>query len=146
MRKKVLITGGMGFIGAHCVDKWKSVGWDICVVDNMSTNAIPLDHYLLTDVQIVQKNILDVDYKSLPKVDLILHLASPVGPVGVLKHSGNMARIILDDIYWTINAAKHNNCSLIFISTSEIYGHRDEKSYLQEDSDKVLHVDFTVRN
>jgi nucleoside-diphosphate-sugar epimerase len=101
---------------------------------------------LLEGVQLIEKNILEVDYKSLPKVDLILHLASPVGPVGVLKHSGNMARIILDDIYWVINLSKYNKCPLIFVSTSEIYGHRNEKSYLKEESDKVLHGEFTVRN
>ena len=145
-KQKVLITGGLGFIGAHCIEKWKGSGWDVCVVDNMSTNAIPIDHELLEGVQVIDENILDVDYKTLPKVDLVLHLASPVGPVGVLKHSGNMARIILDDIYWAINTAKHNNCPLIFISTSEIYGHRAEKSYLKEEDDKVLHGEFTVRN
>ena len=145
-KQKVLITGGLGFIGAHCVEKWKGSGWDVCVVDNMSTNAIPIDHELLEGVQVINENILDVDYKTLPKVDLVLHLASPVGPVGVLKHSGNMARIILDDIYWAINTAKHNNCPLVFISTSEIYGHRAEKSYLKEEDDKVLHGEFTVRN
>ena len=145
-KQKVLITGGMGFIGAHCIEKWKGSGWDVCVVDNMSTNAIPTDHELLEGVQVINENILDVDYKTLPKVDLVLHLASPVGPVGVLKHSGNMARIILDDIYWAINTAKHNNCPLVFISTSEIYGHRAEKSYLKEEDDKVLHGEFTVRN
>ena len=143
---KVLITGGMGFIGSHCIEKWKSVGWDVCVVDNMSTNAIPLNHPILRNVEVIQKDILNIDYKTLPEVDLVLHLASPVGPVGVLKHSGNMARIILDDIYWVIKTAKYNNCPLVFISTSEIYGHRDEKSYLEEESDKVLHGKFTVRN
>ena len=112
----------------------------------MSTNAISLDHPILENVEVIQKDILNIDYKTLPEVDLVLHLASPVGPVGVLKHSGNMARIILDDIYWAINAAKHSNCPLVFISTSEIYGHRDEKSYLEEGSDKVLHGEFTVRN
>lgn len=146
MNKKILITGGLGFIGSHCIEKWKEESWDIAVIDNLSTNAIPTNHSLLENVTIIQENILDVDCKKLPKFDLILHLASPVGPVGVLKHSGNMARIILDDIYWAINAAKHNECPLLFVSTSEIYGHRDEKSYLKEDSDKVLHGDFTVRN
>ena len=144
--KRVLITGGLGFIGSHCIEKWKSEGWKICAVDNLSTNAIPKTHSLLDDVELIESDILDLDYTTLPKVDLILHLASPVGPVGVLKHSGNMARIILDDIYWAINGAKHNTCPLVFISTSEIYGHRDEKSYLKEDDDKVLHGDFTVRN
>ena len=144
--KKTLITGGLGFIGAHCIEKWKSVGWDICVVDNLSANAISPTHPLTSGVEIIKKNILDIDYKTLPKVDLVLHLASPVGPVGVLKHSGNMGRLILDDIYWAINTAKYNNCPLVFISTSEIYGHRDRKSYLKEEGDKVLRGKFTVRN
>lgn len=144
--KKVLITGGLGFIGTHCIERWKAEGWSICVIDNLSTNAIPITHPLVDGVEVIEKNILEVDYTELPKVDLILHLASPVGPVGVLKHSGNMARIILDDIYWAINASKFNDCPLVFISTSEIYGHRDEKSYLKEDGDKVLHGEFTVRN
>lgn len=145
-RKKVLITGGLGFIGSHCIEKWKENDWDIVVIDNLSTNAISPDHFLTENVEIIEKDILNVQWEDLPSFDLILHLASPVGPVGVLKHSGNMARIILDDIYWAINGAKYNNCPLVFISTSEIYGHRDEKSYLKEDDDKVLHGDFTVRN
>jgi nucleoside-diphosphate-sugar epimerase len=144
--KTILITGGLGFIGSHCIEKWKYENWDITVIDNLSTNAISTNHYLTEDVKIIQDNILNVKWEELPSFDLILHLASPVGPVGVLKHSGNMARIILDDIYWAINAAKYNKCPLIFVSTSEIYGHRDEKSYLKEDGDKILHGDFTVRN
>lgn len=147
MNKKILITGGLGFIGSHCIEKWFSEGWDITVIDNLSTNAISADHSIAEKTEnIILKNILDVEWETLPKFDLILHLASPVGPVGVLKHSGSMARIILDDIYWAIKGAKLNKCPLLFVSTSEIYGHRDEKSYLKEDGDKVLHGEFTVRN
>lgn len=146
MNKKVLITGGLGFIGSHCIEKWKENNWDIVVIDNLSTNAIPIEHPLAQKVELIQSDILNVDWNTLPKFDLILHLASPVGPVGVLKHSGNMARIILDDIYWAISGAKYNDCPLVFVSTSEIYGYRECKSYLKEDGDKVLHGDFTVRN
>lgn len=144
--KNVLITGGLGFIGTHCVERWKKEGYNIWIIDNLSSNAIDPSHQIVKDSQIILKNILDVNWSSLPKFDLILHLASPVGPVGVLKHSGYMARIILDDIYWAIDGAKKNNCPLIFISTSEIYGYREHKSYLQEPDDKVLHGEFTVRN
>lgn len=146
MSKKVLITGGLGFIGAHCIERWKAENWKISVIDNLSSNAISVNHELTTDVTIIQENILDVDYKRLDRYDLIIHLASPVGPVGVLKHSGKMGQIILDDIYWAINAAKHNHCPLLFVSTSEIYGYREHKSYLAETDDKVLRGDFSVRN
>lgn len=145
-KRKVLITGGLGFIGAHCIEKWKENDWDITIIDNLSTNAIQKDHFLLNHTKVIISNVLDVNWETLHRFDLIIHLASPVGPVGVLKHSGNMARIILDDIYWAIEGSKYNNCPLIFVSTSEIYGHRETKSYLKEDDDKVLHGNFTVRN
>jgi nucleoside-diphosphate-sugar epimerase len=146
MTKKILITGGLGFIGSHCVEKWSSLGWDITIVDNLSSNALPQSHELFKDCKIIIDDILNVDVSNLEKFDLILHLASPVGPVGVLKHSGKMASVIIDDIYWVINAAKYNKCPLVFISTSEIYGYRDRKTYLKEEDPKVLNGDFTVRN
>jgi nucleoside-diphosphate-sugar epimerase len=144
--KRILITGGLGFVGAHCIEKWKALGWSITVIDNMSSNAIPADHSIAKDAEVIIDNILHIKWGDLPKFDLILHLASPVGPIGVLKHSGNMARLILDDIYWAINGANYNKCPLLFVSTSEIYGYRAEKSYLKEEDDKVLHGSFTVRN
>lgn len=146
MNKNVLITGGLGFIGIHCVQKWRKEGYNIWIIDNLSSNAVDSNHETVKDTNIILKDILDVNWSDLPKFDLILHLASPVGPVGVLKHSGKMARIILDDIYWAINGAKFNKCPLIFVSTSEIYGYREQKSYLKESDDKVLHGEFTVRN
>lgn len=145
-KKRILITGGLGFIGAHCIEKWYNAGWDITVIDNLSSNAITPKNELAKKVTIHLSDILKVNFNSLPKFDLILHLASPVGPVGVLKHSGYMGRVILDDIYWAIEGAKHNQCPLLFVSTSEIYGYRGQKSYLKEDDDKVLHGEFTVRN
>ena len=146
MNKKILITGGLGFIGCHCVEKWKNLGYEITIIDNMSSNALSPTDKLFEGCKIIIEDILNVDINQLDKFDSILHLASPVGPVGVLKHSGKMASIIIDDIYWAVNAAKHNNCSLIFISTSEIYGYRDGKTYLKENDQKVLDGEFTVRN
>lgn len=126
------------------------MGWDITVIDNLSSNAISPDSKEAEGIKFIKMDIVDMrgvwGAPLYPKFDLILHLASPVGPVGVLKHSGNMARIILDDIYSVIEGAKANKCPLIFVSTSEIYGHRDDKTYLKEDDDKVLHGNFTVRN
>jgi len=146
MNKKILITGGLGFIGSHSVEKWKNLGYKITIIDNMSSNALPPTNELFEGCNIIIEDILNVNITKLGKFDSILHLASPVGPVGVLKHSGKMASIIIDDIYWAINAAKHNNCPLIFISTSEIYGYRDGKTYLKENDQKVLDGEFTVRN
>ena len=146
INKKILITGGLGFIGTHCIEKWGGLGYEITIIDNLSSNALPPNHEVFKNCNIIIDDLLNVDINKLDKFDIILHLASPVGPVGVLKHSGKMASIIIDDIYWAINAAKHNSSPLIFISTSEIYGHREHKTYLEEGDIKVLSGDFTVRN
>lgn len=145
-KKKILMTGGLGFIGTHCVEKWESLGYSITIIDNLSSNALSPTDNLFKNCKVIVEDILNIDITQLEKFDIVLHLASPVGPVGVLKHSGKMASIIIDDIYWAINAAKHNKCPLIFISTSEIYGYRDSKTYLKEDDQKVLNGNFTVRN
>lgn len=144
--KNILITGGLGFIGAHCIEKWSEEEWSVYVIDNLSSNAITAEHPIAQDVTFIEADVIDINWQELPKFDLVLHLASPVGPVGVLKHSGVMADIILKDIYSVIEGAKHNDCPLIFVSTSEIYGHRDSKTYLSEVGDKVLKGEFTVRN
>lgn len=144
--KKVLITGGLGFLGFHCVEKWKKENFEITVIDNLSTNAVNTQNPLYKDVIVIEDDLLNVDIEKLDNFDLILHLASPVGPVGVLQHSGVMGKTIIDTTYWTVNAAAKNNCPLIYISTSEIYGHRNKKTYLKESDDKVLHGEFTVRN
>ncbi len=144
--KNILITGGLGFIGVHSVEKFLNENYTVTIIDNLSANTIEPSHELAKKCNVITENILDVSWDNLDKFDYILHLASPVGPVGVLKHSGEMAKIILDDIYWAIQGAKLNKCPIIFVSTSEIYGHRDHKTYLAEDGDKVLKGDFTVRN
>lgn len=144
--KKILITGGLGFLGVHSIIKWKSMGWEVTVIDNLSSNTINPDDPICKGCTIIVDDFLNTKWDKMGKYDLILHLASPVGPLGVLKHSGKMAREILDDTYTAIEGALHNDCPLIFISTSEIYGYREFKSYLKETDDKVLKGEFSVRN
>jgi len=144
--KKVLITGGLGFLGYHCVEKWLEEKSEITVIDNLATNAVTKDNNMYKSVKVIERDILDVDIDTLDDFDLILHLASPVGPVGVLKHSGKMGKTIIDTTSWAIKASIKKDCPLIYISTSEIYGYRSKKMKLKETDDKVLHGDFTVRN
>lgn len=143
-KQTVLITGGLGFIGWHCVRRWLDASWRVIIVDNCSSNVIDPDDVF--SAQVIQRDIADVSWFDIDAVDLVLHLASPVGPVGVLQHAGRMGQMIMHDTTAVIKIAEENDCPLVFVSTSEIYGHRDEKSYLIENADKVLRGDYTVRN
>ena len=110
------------FLGYHCVERWLEDYCEITVVDNLSSNAVSKDNPIYDEVNVIQNDILNLDIKDFSKFDIILHLASPVGPVGVLKHSGTMGKTIIDTTQWAIDVARINNMPLIYISTSEIYG------------------------
>ena len=144
--QKILITGGLGFLGSFSIEKYKREGWTVTVIDNLSTNVIDPKDKICDDVNVIIKDVLDCKWDELGKFDSILHLASPVGPVGILKHSGQMANYVLKDVYWAIIGAKKCDCPLIFVSTSEIYGYRETAILLKENDDKLLVGDFSVRN
>ena len=144
--QKILITGGLGFLGSFSIEKYKREGWTVTVIDNLSTNVIDPKDKICDDVNVIIKDVLDCKWDELGKFDSILHLASPVGPVGILKHSGQMANYVLKDVYWAIIGAKKCDCPLIFVSTSEIYGYRETAVLLKENDDKLLVGDFSVRN
>jgi len=146
MKKHILITGGAGFLGTHSIEKYLDNDYTVTVIDNFSTAVVRETNPVLQNINLINGDILKFNFNDLGKYDLILHLASPVGPAGILKHSGNMARYILDDIYWAIDGALINNCPLIFLSTSEIYGFRDRPVLLKENDDKILVGEFKVRN
>jgi nucleoside-diphosphate-sugar epimerase len=146
MIKSVLITGGAGFLGTYSIEKYLENGYAVTVIDNFSTSVIKRDDPLLKNVRLIDADILQTNISQMGKFDLLVHLASPVGPVGILKHSGLMAKYILDDVYWAIKFAQTNNCPLIFVSTSEIYGYRNSPVSLDEKEDKVLTGDYKVRN
>lgn len=143
---KVLITGGLGFLGSHTIDKYKKENCDITIIDNLSSNVIQPDNEICSGCKIITSNILDYKWNINEPYDLIIHYASPVGPAGILQHSGKMAGYILDDVYWAIEGAQMFDCPLIFVSTSEIYGYRDSPVMLAEHEDKLLRGDFKVRN
>ena len=103
--KNILITGGLGFLGSYTIEKYKEQDYKITIIDNLSTNTISPDDPICDDCEVVVENILDYKWDPNNKFDMIVHLASPVGPAGILQHSGKMARYILDDIYWAIEGA-----------------------------------------
>tara|TARA_R110002051_G_C8727111_1_gene497479 strand:- start:419 stop:1363 length:945 start_codon:yes stop_codon:yes gene_type:complete len=143
---KILITGGLGFLGSHTIERYKKEGHKISIIDNLSSNTIQPDDPVCEGCEVIIKDILDYKWNLDDKFEMIIHLASPVGPAGILQHSGQMARYILDDMYWAIKGAQLFNCQLVFVSTSEIYGHREYAEMLKEHEDKILRGDFKVRN
>ena len=85
MAKKVLITGGAGFIGSHVADELLNGGYDVRVLDNLfpqvhgSNGARP--GYLNSDVELIAGDVRDPDTvrKALTGMDAVYHFAAAVG-------------------------------------------------------------------
>ena len=125
--KSVLVTGGFGFIGSHLVEML-SENQDVYVhvVDNMVTSPIHLPAYLgqLGHSDRVSYDLCTVreflSRKDLPVFDEVYHLASVVGPVGVLKYGGRILQSTVDDGYAVADYCLGAKAKLCDVSTSEV--------------------------
>ncbi len=148
MQREVLVTGGMGFIGKVLVRKILSErDYRVTIVDNLSSSVLDNDLSANSGVTFFEEDFTTwVPPKGI-RYFQIYHLASPVGPVGVLKYKGVMGRIIVDQVYKAAQLALEMDGKLAEISTSEVYGrHPDnEREGQRENIDKIVPANITVR-
>jgi len=83
MSKRILVTGGAGFIGSHLVDALLRAGHDVRVFDNLSSQVHPDGRpgYLAKDIEFIQGDMRDLDAvrRSIEGVDVVFHKAAAVG-------------------------------------------------------------------
>eukprot|EP00559_Dactyliosolen_fragilissimus_P005313 CAMPEP_0184863832 /NCGR_PEP_ID=MMETSP0580-20130426/12674_1 /TAXON_ID=1118495 /ORGANISM="Dactyliosolen fragilissimus" /LENGTH=570 /DNA_ID=CAMNT_0027362393 /DNA_START=54 /DNA_END=1766 /DNA_ORIENTATION=- len=120
-RKKILVTGGAGFVGSHLVDKLMWEGHEVTVLDNFFTGQKKnIEHWLHhPNFSLV---VHDVTEPISLEVDQIYHLACPASPP---HYQYNPVKTIKTSTMGTINMlglAKRVKARMLLTSTSEIYG------------------------
>ncbi len=147
---KILVTGGFGFLGSHLVELLVADQENqVHVVDNLSTNPLPLD-FLLAEIgppPNLTYEITDVATfaRSGPATfDQIFHLASVVGPAGVIPHAGRIAMSILSDSLAIADLAMRTGAVLVDVSTSEVYGGGQE-GLCSEGMDRIVRAGASAR-
>lgn len=121
---RVLVTGGLGFIGSSLAEHYCARGHDVLVIDNHANPVVTADqlprraHHVKATVEEYAASW----YRHRFRADVIVHCASPVGPAGILGLRGQIATRILADTASIIRLATAHDAHLINISTSEVYG------------------------
>ena len=123
--KRVLITGGAGFIGSHFI---KEIIEDngVIVYDTFSRNAIQysgLEGH--KNLKLVNGDILDIEFleKNCEDVDVVVHMAAIAGVGTVISKPTTTLKINLIGSYNGLEACKNKNIERVVVfSTSEVYG------------------------
>ena len=130
MKKKVLVTGGGGFIGSHLLEKLVKKGYLVKTIvpyniDNSWGWIDTLDKEIKKNIEVVTGDICDQNLisKETKKIDIIFHLAALIS----IPYSYKSPRsYISTNVVGTLNmleAARENNVELfVQTSTSEVYG------------------------
>ncbi|KAK7602522.1 hypothetical protein V9T40_008111 [Parthenolecanium corni] len=120
-KKRILVTGGGGFVGSHLVDRLMYEGHEVTIVDNFFTgNKNNVEHWIgHNNFEMIHQDIVNPLFIE---VDEIYHLASPASPP---HYMFNPVKTIKTNTIGTINMlglAKRVGAKILIASTSEVYG------------------------
>lgn len=120
--KRVLVTGGAGFLGSWLCDFFRSFNVEVTCLDNMSTGRRKNIDHLLEKPRFNFVNEDVCNFKSNIKYDYVLHLASRASPEEYQKHPIETLQANSLGSYNMLELARKNDVTILFTSTSEVYG------------------------
>lgn len=122
MRRKILVTGGAGFIGSHLVDRLLAEGDEVTVLDDLSIGTAG---YLNTGARLVQGDVQDADRLALLArgMDAVFHLAAKVSVPACIDDWDAGHRINLGATIGVLRAAhRAGGVPVIYASSAAVYG------------------------
>ncbi|NNK68763.1 MAG: SDR family oxidoreductase [Rhodobacteraceae bacterium] len=129
-RKRILVTGGAGFVGSHLIDRLLDQGHEILCVDNLFTGSKQnIDH--LHDNPRFEFLRHDVTFPLYVEVDEIYNLACPASPVHYQHDPVQTIKTSVSGAINMLGLAKRLKCKILQASTSEVYG--DPKVHPQQE-------------
>jgi dTDP-glucose 4,6-dehydratase len=122
-RKRVLVTGGAGFLGSHLCDRLIAEGYHVIAMDNLITgNLENIEHlFKLEQFEFYHHDVSK--FVHVPgKLDYILHFASPASPIDYLKIPIQTLKVGSLGTHNLLGLAMAKGARMLIASTSEVYG------------------------
>lgn len=130
--KRVLVTGGSGFLGSFLCEKLLEQGNEVICVDNFYTGAKRNIYHLLDDSRFEMIRH-DVTFPLYVECDEIYNLACPASPIHYQRDPVQTVKTCVHGAINMLGLAKRLNAGILQASTSEVYGdpavHPQEESY-----------------
>ncbi len=122
-KKKVLITGGAGFLGSHLADRFLKEGYHVIAMDNLLTGSIHnIEHLFgLKEFEFYHHDVSKFVHVS-GELDYILHFASPASPIDYLKMPIQTLKVGSLGTHNLLGLARAKGARILVASTSEVYG------------------------
>lgn len=136
---KVLITGGAGFIGSHLTELLESKGFEITILDKLSTGS--------------KRNLEDIDFNGvfvngdirdseivenlISKCDYVVHLAAALGVSNIMNRTLESLSVNIVGSEVVLKGSAEKKKPILIASTSEVYG-KNPKQPLSENDDRVI--------
>jgi dTDP-glucose 4,6-dehydratase len=122
-RKRILITGGGGFVGSHIADTLLARGAKVIAVDNFITGRKKNVAHLAgnSSFELIEQDVTK-PLSIRDSLDGIFHMASPASPVDYAKFPIETLRVGSAGADNILSLAKEKKCPVLVASTSEVYG------------------------
>lgn len=132
--KRVLVTGGAGFLGSHLCERLLLLGAKVLCVDNFLTGKAENIAHLKSNKRFrFIKHDVTKDFYTDKSLYAILHFASPASPRDYLEFPIQTLKVGALGTHKMLGLAKHKKARFLLASTSEVYGdplvHPQPESY-----------------
>ena len=121
MGRRVLVTGGGGFLGSYLCEKLIEQGNEVICVDNFYTGSRRNIYHLLDEprFELIRH---DVTFPLFVEVDEIYNLACPASPIHYQKNPAQTVKTCVHGAINMLGLAKRTGAKILQSSTSEVYG------------------------
>ena len=141
--QRVVVTGGLGFIGSHVVDALLAAGRQVTIIDSMVAAVTDGREYEPTcAVHRVSIHEYLTNGGTFEGIDLVVHAASHVGPAGILRYQGSLGADIVAVTQEVIEECVTHDVALISFSSAEVYG---RSGMLAESDDIIVPTHYNAR-